>query len=119
MKILRKVTTRTSLAGLGGALGFCVLRQCIRLLLRQIIGATPFFGWGVEKLHSRGFGPYRLTPHTGVPKGSVCVHSTNSTFEVRQELGEAVLLTKLTTGCLRTTDGGNDDVPGYFMTFRS
>ena len=60
---------------------------------------------------------WALHPTLGVPKGSVCVHGTNSTFEVRQGLGEAVLLTKLTTGCLRTTDGGNDDAPAYFSDF--
>ena len=30
-----------------------------------------------------------ITPHTGVPKGSVCVHDTNSTFELAARPGRS------------------------------
>ncbi len=68
------------------------------------------FGCGTEK-HSRGFGPY--TPH-GVPKGSVCIHGTNSTFQFVARPGRSGIAYNATSGCLRSADGGNDDVSGLF-----
>ena len=54
-----------------------------------------------------------LTPHTGVPKGSVCVHDTNSMigFAARN------YNFKLASGWLRSADGENDDIPDYFYDF--
>ena len=68
------------------------------------------FGCSAEK-HSRGFGPY--TPH-GVPKGSVCIHGTNSTFEFVARPGRSGIAYNATSGCLRNADGGNDDASGSF-----
>ena len=72
-----------ALQGWGRPWVLCV-RLCIPLLLSEVNNrGNTLFGCGVQKLHSRGFGPY--TPHWGTqancPKGSVCVHNTNATVE--------------------------------------
>ena len=70
------------------------------------------FGCDTEK-HSRGFGPY--TPHgVHVPKGSVCIHGTNSTFEFVARPGRCGIAYNATSGCLRNAGGGNDDASGLF-----
>jgi len=74
---------------------------------------NKIFRCGAEK-HSRGFGPY--TPH-GVPKGSVCIHSANSTFQFGARPGRSGIAYNATSGCLCSADGGNDDVSGLFHDF--
>ena len=78
-----------------------------------------------KKLHSRGFGHY--TPHQRYPTG-VYAHTTRIlrvSLRARPGRSRIAYNFKLISGCLRkltmscTADGGNDDVPGYFMTFRS
>ena len=71
------------------------------------------FGHGVA---SRGFGPY--TPH-GVPKGSVCIHGTNYTFQFGARPGEAVLPTTLPVGVCVVQMVGMSAFRVIFMTFRS
>ena len=49
----------------------------------------------------------------------MCVHDTNSTFEFEARPGRSGIAYnfKLTSGCLRSADGGNVGVPGYFHDF--